>query len=182
MANDLIDDISRHDSIGLLSVTKGHLDIARIPVVEGPDWIIPKSLILAITPYHERIWTYLWQGQEVFVYQLLPKEQQSDYLLVLESATDVHRVGLQIAGEVQFHSVRIADLKDADDEIYHQTLATLYPKMLENIQAPAESEKLGYKTKVTEHDFVYQPVILQDELCIIPNLDKLSHFLVDLDS
>ncbi|EEN8053961.1 hypothetical protein XL51_23810, partial [Salmonella enterica subsp. enterica serovar Enteritidis] len=89
----------------------GQLTIARIPSSSSPDWIVPQALILSIDNYDERIWNYIWRGQEVSMYHLLPKDAQPTHLVVLESVTDIHRLALQIHGEVTFHSVRIADLK-----------------------------------------------------------------------
>lgn len=159
-------------SISLLSVTTGQLEIARIPVVGGPDWIIPRSLVLAIDPFNERIWTYIWRGQEVPVFQLLPKNMQSTHLVVIESITDVHRVALQIQGEVRFQKVRIADVQDVEN--------------LEKIVPVAEEKhddtNVPMISRLTDQDFIFQEVMIQNELCVVPDLDKLSHYLVDLDS
>lgn len=115
-----IDYVREIETLSLLSATTGQLDIARLPAVDGPDWIIPRSLILAVEPYSERIWTYLWdkQGhkQEVSVYHLFPKGQTPTYIVVLESFTDVHRLGLQIVGEPSYYQIRISDLKDIEED------------------------------------------------------------------
>lgn len=182
MANSLIKILTQNEHIGILSVTTGQLDIAKIPVMDAPDWIVPQSLILSVEPYTERIWNYLWRGQDVAVYHLVPRTQAPDTMVVLESITDVHRIGLQIAGEVTYHSVRIADLKDVDAPTYEQALATLYPNLLKQTTLADGENKPSYQPQVTEQDYVFQPVMFDGELCVIPDLDKLSHFLVDLDS
>lgn len=188
MAKSLIKILTQDENVSMLSVTKGQLTIARIPVVDAPDWIIPKDLILAVEQYHDRIWNFLWQGQDVSVYHLLPKSEQAEFIVVLESVTDVHRIGLQIQGDVSYHSVRISDLKDVDDTTYRQTLEIKYPHILEQeaIEKQRQEELIKEKKlsayQPTEQDYVFQPVMFNDELCVIPDLDKMSHFLVDLDS
>ncbi len=169
------------DAISFLSVTTGQLDIVRIPVIGQYDWIIPQSLILAINPFHERIWTYIWQEQEVSVYHLLPKEMKPEYIIVIESITDVHRLALQIQGEVSYHSVRIADLKDVED-----TLAVTNNSdnelLLENAESNQVNHDDDYILPFMQQDYIFQKVMFQGDICIVPDLDKLSHFLVDLDS
>lgn len=188
MAKSLIKILTQDEHIGILSVTRGQLHIAKIPVIGAPDWIIPKDLILAIEGYQDRIWNFLWQGQDVSIYHLLPKTEQPESIVVLESVTDVHRIGLQIQGEVSYHAVRISDLKDVDANIYQQTLETQYPHILEQeAEQKRKNEALLENNQVafyqpTEQDYVFQPVMFENELCVIPDLDKMSHFLVDLDS
>lgn len=188
MAKSLIKILTQDEHIGILSVTKGQLNIARIPVVDAPDWIVPKDLILAVESYHDRIWNFLWQGQDVSVYHLLPKSEQAEFIVVLESVTDVHRIGLQIQGDVSYHAVRISDLKDVDNDTYRQTLEIQYPHILEQeAEQQRKNQELLEKNQLsayqpTEQDYVFQPVIFENELCVIPDLDKMSHFLVDLDS
>ena len=141
---------------------------------------MPQTLILSIDNYDERIWNYLWRGQEVPVYHLLPKDAPANHLVVLESVTDIHRLALQIHGEVTFHSVRIADLKDADDATYQAELATHYPDLLTALNTPNDEAR----RKLTRTEFgrlqaarlYFQPVMLAGELCVVPDLDKLSHF------
>lgn len=184
MAKSLIKILTQNENIGILSVTTGQLDIARIPVMGAPDWIVPRSLILSIEPYQERIWNYLWRGQDVAVYHLLPKTETPDRLVIIESVTDVHRIALQIQGNVTYHSVRIADLKDADETTYRQTMADLYPNrsVVTSNEAVTEPMKPSTKPQINQQEFVFQPVMFEDDLCVIPDLDSLSHFLVDLDS
>lgn len=183
MAKSLNQILSENEHLGILSVTTGQLEIAKIPVQGAPDWIIPQSLIISIDPYREQIWNYLWRGQDVSVFHLLPKTMTPDSLVVVESATDVHRIALQIQGEVSYHSVRIADLKDADTATYEHILSIQYPEVLAQREALAEaSAGSRYLSPVMQQDYVFQPVTFEGELCVVPDLDKLSHFLVDLDS
>lgn len=174
MAKSLIDILAQKETVSLLSVTTGQLDIVQVPAIGMPDWIIPRTLLLSIEPFQEHIWNYLWRGQDIPVYHLLPKHKNPTSLVIIESVTDVHRVALQIQGEVLFHSVRLADLTDAPDHVYQQMLEELYPDLLEQIADNNDN--------TNQQSYIFQPVLLHGELCIVPDLDKLSHFLVDLDS
>ena len=182
MANTSTKYFTRDENVGVLSITTGQLDIAKIPVQNAPDWIVPKALILTIDAYSERIWTYLWQKQDVCVYHLLPKTATPTHLVVLESVTDIHSLALQIQGDVTFKSVRIADLKDLDDATYQELLSLQYPALAADTLLPSTDDQATPLEANTSKALVYQPVLLNDELCVVPDLDKLSHLLVDLDS
>ncbi len=157
--------IKKHafEPVSLLTVENGVLELAVIPASNQPDWLVPKALILAIAPYAERIWTYLWQGQEVSVYHLTARDEPVDKLVVLESNSDVHRLALQTAGEISYKNVRISDVKDA-------TLSA-------DMRARISENNVGGGL-----DFLYQLVSIGETLYIVPELDLISHQLVDLDS
>lgn len=171
--------LNESNTVSLLSATTGVLEIAKIPVVDKPDWIIPQALILTIDEYTDRIWTYRWKNQDVAIYHLLPKNMPADRIVVVESITDAHRIGLQIQGEVTFHTVRLSDLKDATEEELqsHNFIA-------QSFDDNAQEQIVASWPPVVAHeqDFVFQPVMFNGELCVVPELDKLSHYLVDLDS
>jgi hypothetical protein len=157
--------LAQKEDLEILSVTTGQLDIAIIPVVGAPSWIVPQSLILSVVVYH-----------------LFPKEAQPDNIVILESITDVYRIGLQIQGDISYHSTRIVDLKDVDDETYQQTLQAQYPQALEAINANLNgNDKDEYLPQFLQQSYVYQPVMFDGQIYIVPDVDKLSHFLVDLD-
>lgn len=201
----------------IISATTGILKIAKIPVVDSPDWILPQSLILTIDEYSERIWSYLWQPteqqgsqdeesdshtpkkpqqqtQNIAVYHLLPQSITPEKIVVVESVTDVHRIALQIHGEVTFHTVRLTDLRDATPEdLQNHDFVLPAVEAMDTIEAGTEVEtdtplegdnntsNLTPSVALAQ-DFIYQPVMFQGELCVVPELDKLSHYLVDLDS
>lgn len=157
--------IAKHnfEAVSLLTVENGRLDISIIPAHNQPDWLVPTALIMQIIGFEERIWTYLYQNQEVSVYHLLDKNQAPDVLVLLEGNTDVHRLALQTTGTVVRKSVRINDIKDT----------TLPEDIKQNLQALSKDGSL---------DFMHQAVIMDNKLYIVPELDLITHQLVDLDS
>lgn len=166
--------IKKHnfEPVSLLTVENGILDLAVIPAYDQPDWLVPKDLIISIDAYDERIWTYLWNGQEVAVYHLAQKGTDVDKLVVLEGNSAVHRLALQTAGELSYKKVRISDVKDAvllNEERQHMevTIPTLFGGVA------SDEHKL---------DYMYQAVKIDDEFYIVPDLDLIAHRLVDLDS
>lgn len=167
--------IQKHEfePVSLLTVENGVLELAVIPARNQPDWLVPKSLILAIEPYDERIWTYLWKqseedSQEIMVYHLIDRQVMPDKLVILEGNTDVHRLALQTAGKLDYVQARISDVKDVDlPEEVKQLI-------LDNI--PGLSENEGHKL-----EFLYQTVTIGEEMYIVPDLDLIAHRLVDLD-
>lgn len=155
------------EPVSLLTVENGLLNLAVIPASNQPDWLVPTSLILAIEPYHERIWTYLWREQEVAVYHLAPKGATVDKLVVLDGNTDVHRLALQTSGDIHYMDARIADVRDVvlpDDVV---------AEMAKNVSGVAERDSLNY---------IHQAVMVQGKTYIVPELDLIAHHLVDLDS
>ena len=74
------------------------------------------------------------------------------------------------------------ELKDVDDETYQQTLQAQYPQALEAINANLNgNDKDEYLPQFLQQSYVYQPVMFDGQIYIVPDVDKLSHFLVDLD-
>lgn len=163
--------IQKHnfEPVSLLTVENGVLEVAIIPAMNQPNWLVPKTLMLSIEAYQERIRTYLWQSQEVAIYHLIPKDVTPDTLIVLEGNTDVHRIALQTKGNIEYKNLRISDVKDAVlPESTVQQMAAVIPSLLENPDNPI--------------DYVYEAVSLDGELYIVPDLDLIAHCLVDLDS
>ena len=79
-----MDTINRHsfEAVSLLTTDKGMLAVTMIPAMGQPDWIIPSSLILSIEEQSERVWTHLWQRQEIAVFHLLPQKQDVDKVII----------------------------------------------------------------------------------------------------
>lgn len=196
------------EAVSLLTTRNGLLDVTIVPAVNQPDWLIPTSLILTIESYDERIWTYLWQQQEVSVYHLIPKEMPPEKLVILEGNTTVHRFALQTSGELRTRAIRISDLLDVKlpkpfvkverDKNHEDNCRTgmnaLYPYQVEkdqleknqavnNSNNETSAPDTG-KVEITYLPFVFQPVKFEDEdtIYVIPDLDSIAHRLVDLDS
>lgn len=170
--------IQKHsfEAVSLLTAENGLLDISIIPANNQPDWVIPTDLILSIDDYHERIWTYLWHNQEVSVYHLLPKDAQPEKLVVLEGNTDVHRIALQIQGEITQKQVKISDVKDVQ-------LPANYDYVETNPSAHSlpPTHQPTFSEPNTNLPYVFQSVLIDGVVYLVPDLDKVSHHLVDLD-
>lgn len=161
-----------------------------------PDWIVPSSLILSVDDYDERIWTYLWQQQEVAVFHLLPREQTPDKLVVLEGNTVVHRIALQTTGELQQKKVRISEVRDI--ELPKQYVKVAISNNDENkvkdnkinIYQPNRNTTYSNQSDQAEEHFrenvipsyLFQTIVIDDIPYLVPDLDKIAHQLVDLDS
>lgn len=163
--------IQKHqfEPVSLLTAEHGVLEVTTIPAIGQPDWLVPTMLIMSVEEYHERIWTYLWQDQEVAVYHLVPKDIEVEKLIILEGNTDVHRLALQTAGELVTRRVRISDVKDV--ELSEEELANIRLSVPNLSSANDKPE-----------NYLYQAVTLDGELFVVPDLDLIVHHLVDLDS
>lgn len=229
--------IQKHsfEAVSLLTAENGLLNLTVIPAINQPDWLIPTDLILSVDDYHERIWTYLWNNQEVAVYHLVPRDMQPDKLIVLEGNTDVHRIALQTKGTLHKKAVRISDVKDADlppqyqavDEMHTPPIHIIAQPNLESIQTEANqdpTDDLIYDDMATDDlqnldlttdeslnleetsnleadlanldnpedkptdtpsviqvPYVFQSVEIEGQIYLVPDLDRISHRLVDLD-
>lgn len=163
--------IQKHsfEAVSLLTVENGLLDITIIPAKNQPDWLVPTSLIISVERFDERIWTYLWRNQEVAVYHLIPRKHTPDKLVILEGNTEVHRLALQTSGELIQKSLAISDVKDIElPQSIKEHMMTHIPSLMN-----LEGGELNY---------IYQAVLIDDSVYIVPELDLISHRLVDLDS
>lgn len=182
------------EAVSLLTADNGLLEVTLIPAMNQPDWIVPTSLILSIEPYYERIWTYLWQeNQEVAVFHLLPRDEAPDTMIILEGNTSVHRIALQTRGDTQNIQVRISDVKDVELPQEYMTMAMtnmdVNKKRDEDFGFFAPVVTDGDNNKVEERfrenvvvSYLFQTVMINNEYYLVPDLDKIAHQLVDLDS
>ena len=156
------------EAVSLLTTTNGMLDVTIVPAFNQPDWLIPSSLILSVDEHDQRTSIYDWQDQEVSVFHLLPQDKAVDKIIVLEGNTSEHRLALQTAGELHQLQVRISDVKDIEvPENFDKT----------NINETAvpfnENVMLSY---------LFQTVMIEDKVYLVPDLDKIAHQLVDVSS
>ena len=171
------------EAISLLTASNGMLDITIVPAANQPDWVIPSALILSIDDYVERIWTYLWQHQELAVFHLLPRAQTPDKLIVLEGNTPVHRLALQTAGELRHLKVRISDVKDTNLPDHYSQVSDL-PTHTER-DVPDSINQQPSSTAHLQEDvvssYLFQTVLIDEVHYLVPDLEKIAHQLVDLD-
>ena len=156
------------EAVSLLTTSKGMLDVTVVPAFNQPDWLIPSSLILSVDDYEKRVSMYDWQQQAVAVFHLLPQEQSPEKMIVLEGNTSEHRLALQTAGELHQLQVRISEVKDI--ELTEQASHTDIDK---NVVPIDENVMLSY---------LFQTVMIDDNTYLVPDLDKIAHQLIDLDS
>ncbi len=166
--------IKKHqfEAVSLLTSQGGLLDITIVPVLGQPSWLIPTALILEINDFDEFIWNYIWRGQDVAVYHLLPRDVSPEKIIVLEGNTPVHRIALQTSADFTEKQCKISDVKD-----------TNLPE--EFIDLGAESvvstRTLDMGDDVIAIPFIYQTVEIEGEVYIVPDLDKIAYQLVELD-
>ncbi len=167
--------IKKHqfEAVSLLTSQGGLLDITVVPVLAQPSWLIPTSLILEINDFDEFIWNYIWRGQDVAVYHLLPKDVPPEKIIVLEGNTPVHRIALQTSADITTKQCKISDVKDAD-----------LPKEFIDLGADSvvSTRTLDMSDETVGIPFIYQTVKVDGEIYIVPDLDLIAHQLVELDS
>lgn len=181
------------EAVSLLTTDNGVLDVTIVPALNQPDWLLPSSLILSVDDYDERIWTYLWQQQEVMVFHMIPRDSIPDKMIVLEGNTPVHRIALQTVGELRRIKVRISDVKDSELPEHYIDVATsnisdnkakdsgvnIYQSSsMSTAENPAEEH---FRENVVS-SYLFQSVTIDGIPYLVPDLDKIAHQLVDLDS
>ena len=144
------------------------LDVTIVPASNQPDWIIPSSLILSVEDYQERISTYQWQEQNLAVFHLLPQDRIPEKIIILEGNTTEHRFALQTAGELRQLQARISDVKDT--ELPEQFVDT------------GVDEIEGQSDENVVLSYLYQTVMIDDNIYLVPDLEKIAHDLVNLDN
>jgi len=156
------------EAVSLLTTNNGMLDVTIVPASNQPDWIIPSSLILSVEDHQERISAYQWQEQNLAVFHLLAQDRTPERIIVLEGNTTEHRFALQTAGELRQLQARISDVKDT--ELPEQFADTGVDKTEGQLD---ENVVLSY---------LYQTVMIDDNVYLVPDLDKIAHYLVNLDN
>ncbi|MCG3880044.1 hypothetical protein [Psychrobacter sp. Ps6] len=156
------------EAVSLLTTNNGMLDVTIVPASNQPDWIIPSSLILSVEDYQERISTYLWQEQNLAVFHLLLQDRIPEKIIILEGNTTEHRFALQTAGELHQLQARISDVKDT--ELPEQFVGT------------GVDEIEGQSDENVVLSYLYQTVMIDDNIYLVPDLDKIAHYLVNLDN
>ena len=162
------------EAVSLLTTNNGMLDVTIVPAFNQPDWLIPSSLILSVDDYNERTATYEWQQQKVVVCHLLPQGKIPDTMIVLEGNTADHRLALQTAGALQYLQVRISEVKDIEVPEEFNT-----PEQIDKIDSDKTALPFDENVMLS---YLFQMVMINDNAYLVPDLDKIAHQLVDLDS
>lgn len=158
------------EAVSLLTTNKGMLDVTVIPAFNQPDWLIPSSLLLDVEACHKRTSLYDWQQQEVVVFHLLPDYETPDKMVVLEGNRSSHRLALQTAGELQQLQVRIAEVKDIE-----------LPESFNDTNVTANTEAMIPLDENVVLSYLFQAVMIDDKVYLVPDLDKIAYQLIDLD-
>lgn len=189
-----MDTINRHsfEAVSLLTTDKGMLDVTMIPAINQPDWIIPSSLILSVEEQQKRVWTHLWQRQEIAVFHLSAHQQDFDKIIILEGNTIIHRIALQTTGELRQVKLRISEVKDIELPKKYQSAPISNLKHNKN---KGDTSKKGRSTDNSDNiivqqplneneisSYLYQMVLINDIEYLIPDLDKIAHHLIDLEN
>lgn len=159
------------EAVSLLTTNNGMLDVTIVPAFNQPDWLIPSSLILSVDSYDTRTSTYDWQQQEIAVFHLLPEDQAPDTMIVLEGNTSDHRVALQTAGKLQQLQARIAEVKDIE-----------LPEPFNKAESADNDETVIPLDENLVLSYLFQAVMIDDRVYLVPDLDNIAYQLIDLDS
>lgn len=155
------------EAVSLLTTNNGMLDVTIVPAVNQPDWIIPSSLILSVDDSQQQVSRYDWQQQDLAVFHLLLQDQTPDKMIVLEGNTTDHRFALQTAGDLRQLQARISEVKDVET-----------PEQFSGANTEGREE---YFDKNDVSSYLYQTVMIDDEIYLVPDLDKIAYHLIDLD-
>ena len=155
------------EAVSLLTTNNGMLDVTIVPAFDQPDWIVPSSLILSVESHQARVSTYNWQQQDVAVFHLLPQDQTPDKLIILEGNTTDHRFALQTAGDLRQLKARISEVKDIElpEQFGDTNIDGTAVKLDENIVS----------------SYLYQAVMIDNEVYIVADLDSIAHHLIEMD-
>lgn len=156
------------EAVSLLTTNNGMLDVTIVPAVNQPDWIIPSSLILSVDESQQQVSRYDWQQQDLAVFHLLLQDQAPDKMIVLEGNTTDQRFALQTAGDLRQLQARISEVKDVETP--------------EQFSTTNGKDREEYFDKNDVSSYLYQTVIIDEEIYLVPDLDKIAHYLIDSDS
>ncbi|WP_201605785.1 hypothetical protein [Psychrobacter immobilis] len=155
------------EAVSLLTTNNGMLDVTIVPAANQPDWIIPSSLILSVNESQQQVSRYDWQQQDLAVFNLLLQNQTPEKMIVLEGNTTDHRFALQTAGDLRQLQARISEVKDVETP--------------EQFSTTNGKDREEYFDKNEISSYLYQTVMIDDEIYLVPDLDKIAYHLIDLD-
>ncbi|VRS09642.1 Uncharacterised protein [Streptococcus pneumoniae] len=92
-------------------------------------------------------------------------------MIVLEGNTSSHRLALQTAGELQQLQARIAEVKDIE-----------LPESFNNTKIADNSEAMIPLDENVVLSYLFQAVMIDDKVYLVPDLDNIAYQLIDLDS
>ncbi|MGM8886069.1 hypothetical protein ACS8FD_09005 [Psychrobacter sp. 1U2] len=170
--------IKKHsfEAVSLLTAANGMLEATIIPAMNQPDWIVPSSLILDSLDYigdyseaaqnsiEESVETYAWQQQSVAVFRLLAKEQVPDTVVVLEGNTAQERLALYTKGELRRIEVSISEVQDSE-----------LPKEYEKDSVMDTSATDDEVSEESITSYLFQAIIIEETVYIVPDLDKIAY-------
>ncbi|MGE6245295.1 hypothetical protein ACQKCF_04750 [Psychrobacter proteolyticus] len=156
------------EAVSLLTTNNGMLDATIVPAANQPDWIIPSSLILSVDESQHQVSRYDWQQQDLAVFNLLMQDQIPEKMVVLEGNTTDHRFALQTAGNLRQLQARISEVKDVETS--------------EQFSTTNGEDREEYFDKNDVSSYLYQTVMIDDEIYLVPDLDKIAYHLIHLDS
>jgi hypothetical protein len=111
---------------------------------------------------------YDWQQQNLAVFNLLMQDQIPEKMVVLEGNTTDHRFALQTAGNLRQLQARISEVKDVETS--------------EQFSTTNGEDREEYFDKNDVSSYLHQTVMIDDEIYLVPDLDKIAYHLIDLDS
>ena len=88
-------------------------------------------------------------------------------MIVLEGNTVTHRFALQTKGEMRQLQVRISDVKDIET-----------PETLKNDGWQNTDDMLDEAAVLS---YLYQTVVIEGDTYLVPDLDKVAHYLIEAD-
>lgn len=168
------------EAVSLLTTNNGRLEVTIIPAMNQPNWILPSHLLLSVEETQEHIQHYSWQQQQVAVFHLLPPSENPDKIIVLEGNTPAHRIGLQTAGELQQMQVRLSEVKDI--ELPESYLRMVDKSSNANNLADSINEWQTPPQEQVIRSYLFQTVMINELPYLIPDLDKIAHYLANSDS
>ena len=167
--------IKKHsfEAVSLLTAANGMLEATIIPAIDQPDWIVPSALILESVDHSESDENkdadhkeyYSWQQQSVPVFYLIPKDQSPNSVVILEGNSIDYRLALKIKGQLRQIEVSISEVQDSK-------LPQEYSSEL-SVESVSEDSISSY---------LYQTIMIEDTVYMVPDLDKIAHQLVNINS
>lgn len=135
-------------TISLLTTTTGLIDIYTLSVQGEPDWIIPQNLVLDTVSVPAQSTSVAWQGQQIPLKSLLGNNP---------SVTEAFAV-----------------LLEADNDTTRIGILTSVPPkpMRVRISNLRDTNDSGVLVNA------YQKVLLEDQLYQVPDLERVTHALL----
>lgn len=160
MVQSKLADTARLEHSDLLTVNAGGLTVTAISVAGSPNWLVPSSLVVEAVSYTSACEQEAYRVLLFSALSLAERGRDPEMLVVLQGHAPEQSIGLLVNGELEEYHIKIADIKDAEDDLNRQV-----------------KKDNGDRVE----DYILQNVVFNHQIYAVPDIVALSEHMISTD-